>query len=532
MPINVFGNSSSNSDNKIDTSLFEQNPYLRINYLEINIEEDIDLKNQYRIKNLPDPISIGEPVSKNCVDNKFNDPSILKNTEHIDLNDRNLTNARFIQVNQLPEIDSRLSAKLYADNAICDGVNEQSLLRLDPDEKLKQDSIVLISTLTSPKTIIELPTKNHVDIKFNDPSIIKNTDHVDFNDKILDNVKWIKVNSFPTIPEHLTAKLYVDNAVFDGVKEHSLLRLHADEKLNIGERDSILLNSTLTLPNTLIELPTKSYVDSLHESSRNRRDLSSVFNDEDNEFDKNKLNKVDSVTVNRNPTSDIELACKKINDGSIEEGTIVGFNQTITNYLKVSVGDNTYNLTKYDKLQITDTTIIKHPNTSCYLLQIWIIKSNDRNNNGKIQNFIKSTKTDSPTGYSGSTSLPPIANSFMYLETSSNNHGNNVFVSFKRTDSIQISNITYYYNRFSILTNASLKSMGRFRIKLLLEDKTWSTRYNIPKNDLFSDTSREWSKLSLYFTEEICGIKLLYDQIDTAHADMCFSKITITYSVY
>ena len=44
MPINVFGNSSNNSVNKIDKSLFEQKPYLRSNYIEINIEEDIDLK--------------------------------------------------------------------------------------------------------------------------------------------------------------------------------------------------------------------------------------------------------------------------------------------------------------------------------------------------------------------------------------------------------------------------------------------------------------------------------------------------------
>ena len=71
MPNNVFGNSSNNSDNKIDTSLFVQKPYLRTNYIESNIEEDIDLKNQYRIKNLPDPISIREPASKNCVDKLF-----------------------------------------------------------------------------------------------------------------------------------------------------------------------------------------------------------------------------------------------------------------------------------------------------------------------------------------------------------------------------------------------------------------------------------------------------------------------------
>ena len=78
-----------------------------------------------------------------------------------------------------------------------------------------------------------MPTKKYVDIKFNDLSIIKNTDHVDFNDQNLDNVEWNKVNSFPTIPKHLTAKTYVDIAIFDGVNEHLLLRLHPDEKLNL-----------------------------------------------------------------------------------------------------------------------------------------------------------------------------------------------------------------------------------------------------------------------------------------------------------
>ena len=156
------------------------------------------------------------------------------------------------------------------------------------------------------------------------------------------------------------------------------------------------------------------------------------------------------------------------------------------------------------------------------LLQNWFITCNEKNNNGKIQNFIKSTKTNSSTGYSGATSLAPIGNSFTYIETSSNNHGNNVFVSFERTDIIQISNITFYYNRFSILTNDSLKSMGRFRIQLLLEDNTWSTRYNIAKNDRYSDISTEWTLVSLNFTDENYGIKLIYDQIDTPHADMCF----------
>ena len=43
---------------------------------------------------------------------------MIKNDAHIDLNDGNKTNARFIKVNQPPQIDSLLTAKLFVDNAI------------------------------------------------------------------------------------------------------------------------------------------------------------------------------------------------------------------------------------------------------------------------------------------------------------------------------------------------------------------------------------------------------------------------------
>ena len=378
-----------------------------------------------------------------------------------------------------------------------------------------------------------MPTKNYVDNKFHDSSIIKNTDHVDFNDKILDNVHSIKVNSSPFLDSELTSKFYVDNFILNYVDEESLLRLDPKGKIHHGKIDSIFVNSSITSPKSIIELPTKSYVDSLHEINRDRRDLSAVFNDQDNEFDNNKLTNLDSITVNRDPNLDNELSNKKYVDNSIGEGTLLRFNQTLENYLKVSVGNDTYNLTKYNKIQILDTTEIKYPIIGSDLLQKWNIKCNNKINQSRITNFIKSTRKNSPTGHSGATSLPPIGNSFMYIETSSNNHGHErVFVSWERTDIIQISNITFYYNRFSILTNISKKSMGRFRIQLLLEDNTWSTRYNIPKNDRYSDSSTQWTLINLNFTIENDGIKLIYDQIDTPHADMCFSNITITHSVY
>ena len=223
---------------------------------------------------------------------------------------------------------------------------------------------------------------------------------------------------------------------------------------------------------------------------------------------------------------------KKYIDDELDKNTIVIFNRTLQNYLKESVGNHTYNLTKYDKIQITNTTEIKYPKIGSVLLQKWKIKCNNKIIQSRLTDFIKSTKTNSPTGDSGATSLPPIGKSFMYIKTSSNNHGHErVFVSWERTDIIQIRNITFYYNRFSILTNDSLKSMGRFRIQLLLENNTWSTRYKIPKNDRYSNSSTQLNKLGLNFTDENDGIKLIFDEIDSAHSDMCFSNISKTHSV-
>ena len=237
----------------------------------------------------------------------FNDLSIIKNTAHDDFNDKNLKNVHSIKLNSFPTLEEHLTQKTYVDQAISEGVDDSSLLRLYPDEKSnldEQDSILANSTLTTPKTIIEVPTESYVDKKFNDPSIIKNTAYVDFNDQKIDHVRFIKGNSFPAVPEHLTAKIFVDIAIFYSVDESSLLRLDLEKKLNPDEQHSMFLKSILTSSKTILEIPNKNYVDSLHESSKNRRDLTSVFNDQDNDFDNNKLTNMESTTVNRNPSSD------------------------------------------------------------------------------------------------------------------------------------------------------------------------------------------------------------------------------------
>ena len=154
------------------------------------------------------------------------------------MNDKNITNVRFVEVNLWPEIGDQLTPKPYANNVFRNSVDESTLLRLDPNEKSnldEQDSEILNSTLTSPETTIKLPTKSYVGNKFKDPSIIKNTAHVDFKCKNLDNVRFIKVNSMPAVGELLNANYYVVDANCYSVNESSLLSLDPDEKVKLDE---------------------------------------------------------------------------------------------------------------------------------------------------------------------------------------------------------------------------------------------------------------------------------------------------------
>ena len=69
--------------------------------------------------------------------------------------------------------------------------------------------------------------KNNVKL-FNDRSILKNTSHVNFNDKSFDNVRFVKVNSLSDVNQYLTLNQYVD----DAIDEFTLVRTcrHSDFK--------------------------------------------------------------------------------------------------------------------------------------------------------------------------------------------------------------------------------------------------------------------------------------------------------------
>ena len=239
--------------------------------------------------------------------------------------------------------------------------------------------------------------------------------------------------------------------------------------------------------------------------------------------------------VNQRPQLDSHVINLEYFNDKLDESTILRLNDDSNErYLQARVGNTAYNLQIYNKTQIIDVTEIISPNTGHDLLYKWAIKCNDRNGGGKIQDFIKSTKTKSATGGSGPETIPPIGNSFMYIETSSNNHNStndDVWVSWERTDIIHISNITFYYNRFSI-NNESLRNMGRLDIQLL-RNGSWENFYAIEKNTDFSIDATTWKLLNLDITvQPNYGIKLLYSGLNTAHGDMGFSNISITHSIF
>ena len=298
--MNVFGSSRHDNRNKTDTSLFVQKPYLRDKYGEANIEEDIDSKNQYRSKNLPGPINIREAVSKNHFDNKFNDPSKIANTAHIDLNDKNITDVRFIQIIQWPQTDSHLTAKLY----VVVSIDEASLVRINKDN--------------------------------------------DFNYFNVTNMNIITLNTQAVTDNQVITKAYVDQF------RQEFERSRQDLRIDFYNESSDLL---------------KNY--------------------QVNDFNGKKIINIDSITTNREPTSGNEVTNENYVDDSIGEGTKRRFNQTLQNYLKVSVENDIYSLTNFDEIQFIDKTKTEYPNTGGDLPQNWLKNCDEKNNSGKLQNFLK-----------------------------------------------------------------------------------------------------------------------------------------------
>ena len=78
------------------------------------------------------------------------------------MKDRNFTNARFIQVNQWPQIDSHLTAKVFVDTEI----DQLSLVRNNQDNDFNNNNSTNIKSITLNKqaeNVNEVITKTYLD---------------------------------------------------------------------------------------------------------------------------------------------------------------------------------------------------------------------------------------------------------------------------------------------------------------------------------------------------------------------------------
>ena len=144
------------------------------------------------------------------------------------------------------------------------------------------------------------------------------------NDRNITNARFIQVNQLPQIDSHLTAKLYVDNAM----DETSLVRNNKENDFsnnNLTNINRITLNKQAENDNEVI---TKANVDQFHQENEGSRqhlginfyDESSdiVKNNQDNDLSDNKLVNLDSITINRDPSLDYEVSNKKYNDNELD----------------------------------------------------------------------------------------------------------------------------------------------------------------------------------------------------------------------
>ena len=137
------------------------------------------------------------------------------------MNDRNITDARFVQVNLLPQIDSHLTTNLYIDNAI----DEISVVRNNQDNDFNNKILTDINSITLNKQAEndnEVITKAYVDqflqeidrslrdvgLDYYDESncLNENNQDSDLNDNKLTSLDSITVKREPTSDNELSTK--------------------------------------------------------------------------------------------------------------------------------------------------------------------------------------------------------------------------------------------------------------------------------------------------------------------------------------
>ena len=108
------------------------------------------------------------------------------------MKDKNITNARFVQVNQIPQIDSHLTATLYVDNAL----DEIPVVRNNQDNDFTNNNLTNINSITLKTQAVfdnQVLTKAYVDQFHQENERSRRDLGIDFYDESNDLIKIIKI---------------------------------------------------------------------------------------------------------------------------------------------------------------------------------------------------------------------------------------------------------------------------------------------------------------------------------------------------
>ena len=169
--MNVFGSTSLTDQANLDTTLSVQKPYLRTNYIESDIEEDIDMKQKFKIKNLVDPINSNDAANKAYIDKKINESTLLRIPTYEPLTNDYVT---------LKNVESNKVIELATTNYVKDAISVKNYNKTNDSI----DSVDIANHDFTP-TLLTLPTKQYMDEKNDERSLMRIPYYEDFQNEYI-----------------------------------------------------------------------------------------------------------------------------------------------------------------------------------------------------------------------------------------------------------------------------------------------------------------------------------------------------------
>ena len=117
-----------------------------------------------------------------------------------------------VPINLFSSTSRKTESKLDTISIVSKPYLRTNYIQSNTGEEIDMKSHFKFKKLPLPVDDREVVSKFYVDIRFNDPSIIKNFAHLVFKVENLDKVRLLKLDNFASLSEHATTKKYVDQS--------------------------------------------------------------------------------------------------------------------------------------------------------------------------------------------------------------------------------------------------------------------------------------------------------------------------------